>query len=274
MNLGYRVHMPDMPPAARARGLSGELDECFALLAHIGYASVELAVADPAAAREHLGEVRACSERHGLAVRALCTDPMADVRTDRLLGGSKPERAAALAALTAAVELAGELECPATVGDMVGEPDPAASPSEAMSHACAAAFSVLADRAARAGSWLLLRPTPPARSRWMGSLARARDVAVRTNTPGLRLALDTAWLDLASDDFWADLGRAAPFVRHVVLAGPAGQSPFGVARALERLAVELGPAGHSAAWVAAVVADDQEEAARRAFAHLRPVAAR
>lgn len=274
MNLGYRVCTPDVPSSAEPRGLTGDLEECFALLAHIGYSCVELAIADPAAVRPYVAELRASAERHGLAICALCTDPMAEARPERLLGGTKPERDAAREALIAAIELAGELECAAIVGDIAGEPDPSATPAEAMSHACAAVFGVLAERATRTGAWLLLRPTASAHSAWPGPLGRAREIVVRTNALALRLALDTAWLELGSEEFWTDLSRAAPLVRHVVLSGPEGRSPSASASALERLAVELGASRHACSWVAATTAGDGEEAARRAFAHLRQVAGR
>lgn len=273
MKLGYRVNTPDVPDVAGLRGLRGDLAECFALVADLGYTGVELAVADPDAARDAAREWLRVADRHGLEVVALSTDLLATLGSHSLMADDPVVFESAQSAYRAAIDLAAELECPLDLGLVAGSV-PEDQPGDVVqSRAVSVVFTTQAARAADMGATILLKPVRRPLSNLICDLETARSAAVRTNWPTFRLAVDTGLLDLREDGLWDQLRRAAPLIQHVVLAGADGGSLCPEPGEVARLLTELAAHGYDGWHVVATCDEHPAEAAHQAHAYLSKVLA-
>jgi sugar phosphate isomerase/epimerase len=271
MKLGYRVNTPEAPQAPRLRGLHGDTEDCFALLADIGYTGVELCVADPAAGLARAETWLRLADRHGLRIVAVSTDLLVAAGGAELLSTDQAAFEAARVTYRAAVELAGALECVVDLGPALGSPPEDEPRSVTVSRACSVVIGPHASYAADMGTWVLLKPVCRPHCGWLRDIAAARHVAVRANWPTVRLALDSGMLDLSEADAWDQLRAAAPLVRHVTLSGPEGQAPSAETPGLAKLLSELAAHGYDGWYVAAACDERPAEAAHQAYTYLSKV---
>lgn len=271
MKLGYRVNSPEVIASPRLRGLHGDTEDCFALLADIGYGGVELCVADPSEGLARADSWLRLADRYGLRIVAVSTDLLASAGGVRLLATDQTAFEDSRLAYRAAVELAGALECVVDLGPALGRPPEGEPANVTVSRACAVVTGHHAAFAADVGTWILLKPVYREGSEWLRDAAAARHLAVRANWPTVRLALDTGMLDLSAAEVWDQLRAAAPLIRHVTLTGADGQPPSAETPGLPKLLVELAAQGYDGWYAAAASGEHPAEAAHQAYTYLSKV---
>jgi len=217
MKLAYPVATPEV--TGRLLAWSGELEAIASALAGLGYAGVELFVRNPA--EFDAGVIAAALARHGLAVAAIGTGPVAVHDGLTFTHADKSLRERAIARACAIVNLAAELGTQVNVGKLRG----------AIGHHADAiqwrddGFRAVCDHAVTRGVRVTLEPQTRGVIANLNTTAEAIAWIDRLNLPGLSLMLDSYHMHHEDASLPAALEAAKRRLIHIHVADTGRLSP-------------------------------------------------
>jgi len=268
MKLAYTGCTPDGEPAPRLRGMLDDPAECFATLRHLGYAGVQLSIADPRAALEHAGELREAARACGLEIVSVCTDPLATQGGCSLITRDEELLEASRVSFGEAIRLGGELECPVTLGLARGMAPDGENEKLLLGRAIGVVIFGLLVQCLEQGTSLLVKPIASPEMNWLCDVTSTWRAAVRANHPCCRMTLDSAYLDATDAATVEAITKALSFVKQVELAEPNLAPPGAGGYDFPALFRAMDASSFRGWCIVSPVAEDHAEAARMAGARI------
>ena len=264
MKLAYAVATPEV--TADVLAMRGELDDCFALVASLGYDGVELMPAEPD--EVDANAVVALAERHSLEIPMVCTGELFGQEGLMFTDPALQRRARALDSVKAAIDLAARFCAHVNIGRVRGKLGEEPSRDKELAYE---AFAACADYAAPRGVRILIEPVASAIADFIHTTQDGLAAAERVRRPNFGLMLDIAHMIAEEEDLAASFREASGLVHHVHVTDndrlPPGLGNWDLSHVLEAL-VASGYEG----WISVESwqRPDAQTACRTAHECLRP----
>ena len=270
VKLCYQVATPDVAIADSVTAYQGSLDKSFGDLGRLGYDGVELMTLNPG--ELDWKKVKDTAEKNGLSVVLVCTG---EIFGQLGLSYTNPDEGIRMEAIRRSKEIidfASYLGANINIGRVRGQYCKELTRDETQELAVKA-FRELADYGAPKGVNIALETVTIMQTNFINTLAEGADMVDRVDRPNFRLMMDIFHLNLEEKDIYEAIRRYSPYNIHVHLADNNRRYPGHCGLDFEKILSTFKECGSDGNYCTEIFQiPSMEEAAKRAIAHLRPIA--
>lgn len=269
MKLCYQVATPDVAIADSVTAYQGSLEKSFSDLASYGYEGVELMTLNPS--KLDWEEVKAEAERNNLSVVLVCTG---EIFGQLGLSYTNPKaeiRKEAIDRTKEIIDFASFLGANINIGRVRGQYCQELTKEETKAYAVEA-FREVSDYALDKGVKIALETVTIMQTNFINTLSEAADMVDRVNRSNFKLMLDIFHLNLEEKDIYEAIGEYSSYNIHVHLADNNRRYPGHCGLDFEKIIRTFKECGYDGNFCTEIFQiPNQEEAAKGAMAHLKPI---
>lgn len=269
MKLCYQVATPDVAIADSVTAYQGPLDKSFSDLAALGYDGVELMTLSPSklnwdfvkkeAAKNHLDIVLVCTGEIFGQLGLSYTNPKEENRKEAIRRSKE------------IIDFASYLGADINIGRVRGQYCSELTKEETYQYAVDA-FQELADYAAKKNVMIALETVTIMQTNFINTLAEGAAMVDKVCRPNFKLMMDIFHLNLEEKDIIEAIKKYSSYNIHVHLADNNRRYPGHCGFDFERIFTIFKECGYDGNFCTEIFQiPSQEEAAKSAIEHLRPI---
>lgn len=269
MRLCYQVATPDVAIADSVTAYQGSIEKSFADLAALGYDGVELMTLNPSKLNWDL--IRKEAEKNKLKVVLVCTGEIFG-QLGLSYTDPKPEvRFEAIRRTKEIIDFAGYLGANINIGRIRGQYCSQLT-KESTEQYAVEAFRELAEYAALKNVMIALETVTIMQTNFINTLAEAATMVDAVNRPNFKLMMDVFHLNIEEKDVMAAIRKYSSYNIHVHLADNNRRYPGHCGLDFEKILTTFAECGYDGNFCTEIYQiPNQEDAAKQAALHLRPI---
>lgn len=269
MKLCYQVATPDVEVADSVTAYQGPLEKSFHDLAALGYDGVELMTLNPK--ELDWAEVKQEAKKNGLKVALVCTGEIFGQLKLSYTDPKEEIRKEAVRRTKEIIDFASFLEADINIGRIRGQYRNELSRKETENLAVEA-FREISDYAAPRNVRIALETVTIMQTNFINTLEEAVDMIKAVDRPNFKLMMDIFHLNLEEPDIYEAIKKYSPYNMHVHLADNNRRYPGHCGLDFEKIISTFKDCGYDGNYSTEIFQiPSQEEAAKGAMKHLRPI---
>lgn len=269
MRLCYQVATPDVAMADSVTAYQGALDKSFSKLAALGYDGVELMTLDPN--KLDWDFVKKEADKHGLYIALVCTGEIFGQLGLSYTNPKEQNRKEAIRKSKEIIDFASYLGANINIGRIRGQYCSELTKEETYQYAVDA-FRELADYAAQKNVMIALETVTIMQTNFINTLAEGADMIDKVNRPNFKLMMDIFHLNLEEKDVIEAIKKYSAYNIHVHLADNNRRYPGHCGLDFKKIFTTFKECGYDSNFCTEIFQiPNQEEAAKGAMEHLRPI---
>ena len=269
MKLCYQVATPDVAIADSVTAYQGPLEKSFYDLASFGYDGVELMTLNPS--KLDWDFVRKEAEKNNLAIVLVCTGEIFGQLGLSYTDPKEEVRKEAIRRTKEIIDFASALGANINIGRIRGQYCKELSKEETERYAVDA-FKELSEYSGSKGVSIALETVTILQTNFINTLQEAVEIIEAVDNPYFKLMMDVFHLHIEEKDMYEAIRQYSKYNIHVHLADNNRRYPGHCGLDFEKILSTFKECGYNGNFCTEIYQiPNQEEAAKAAIAHLRPI---
>ncbi|MDF2890286.1 MAG: sugar phosphate isomerase/epimerase [Clostridia bacterium] len=269
MRLCYQVATPDVAISDSVTAYQGSLERSFYDLASLGYEGVELMTLNPSELDWDF--VRKEAEKNKLAFALVCTGEIFGQLKLSYTNPKEEVRKEAIRRTKEIIEFASALDANINIGRIRGQYCKELSKEQTESYAVDA-FKEISEYSGKKNVKIALETVTIMQTNFINTLAEAVKMIEAVGNPYFKLMMDIFHLNLEEKDIYNAIRQFSKYNMHVHLADNNRRYPGHCGLDFEKILSTFKECGYDGNFCTEIFQiPDQEEAAKGAITHLRPI---
>lgn len=269
MKLCYQVATPDVAIADSVTAYQGPLEKSFYDLASLGYDGVELMTLNPSELDWDF--VRKEAERNKLAIVLVCTGEIFGQLGLSYTDPKEEVRKEAIRRTKEIIDFASALDANINIGRIRGQYCSELSKEQTERYAIDA-FKELSGYSGNKNVEIALETVTILQTNFINTLQEAAEIIEAVDNPYFKLMMDVFHLNIEEKDIYEAIRQYSKYNIHVHLADNNRRYPGQCGLDFEKILCTFKECGYNGNFCTEIFQiPNQEEAARGAIAHLKPI---